>query len=676
MTGTLNLAGYKLTFDDEFNSFSSNGPSNPTVTSHTGTWDTTYAYGERKLNDEVQLYSDPTVGVDPFAVSDGVLTITAAPSTNLSASWGQPYTSGAITTLHSFAQCYRYFEMRAKLPEGVGMWPAFWMVPKQHVWPPELDPLEAFGSNGPGGDGGAYSFHNGLVKTGSGGQGSWNGTNGANLYTQYNTFGVDWRPDTITFYLNGQSYASMATPAEFSQPMYLLANLAVGGNWAGAPIGETAKLKIDYIRAFFSDGANPAIAQQRISSPDGRGYTFSGALDANGNGALGGVDLPAPAPTVPAPIPPAPTGDQTVGSGPDALLLYMSEDYYLGDAQFIVSVDGTQIGGVLSTSASHAAGATQKFTMLGSFGAGAHAVSVYFLNNLGGAPGVDRNLFVSGASINGAAINGAVLNEYAGGAQGFSFVEVSPPKAVPDPMFDTAYYLAHNPDVTAAGVDPYQHYLRYGWHEGRNVSALFDTSYYLTQNPDVRAAGVDPLLHFEQYGWFEGRQPSLLFDGAKYLAANPDVAAAGVGSLQHYMQYGHNEGRMAFLTGGAAAADQLVDATYYDQQFGATLIPAGTGAAQQAASGYDNGGWQAGLNPIPLFDTKFYLAHNPDVAAAHVNPLLHYETYGWKEGRDPSESFSVNRYLSAYADVRAAGMDPLLHYVAYGHSEGRAVFRE
>jgi len=423
MTGPLSLAGYKLTFDDEFNSFSSNGPSNPFVTSHTGTWDTTYAYGERKLNDEVQLYSDPTVGVNPFSDSNGVLTITAAPSTDRSASWGQPYTSGAITTLHSFSQRYGYFEMRAELPDGVGMWPAFWMVSKQHVWPPELDPLEAFGSNGSTGEGGAYSFHNGLVKTDSGGQGAWNSTNGANLYTQYNTFGVDWQPDRITFYFNGQAYASVATPTEFNQPMYLLANLAVGGNWAGAPIGETAALKIDYIRAFSHDQANPAVAQQRISSPDGRGYSFYGAVDANANGALGGIDLPAPAPTAPAPIPPAPTGDQTVGSGPDDLVLYMSENYYKGDAQFIVTIDGSQRGGVLSTSALDAAGATQKFNMRGTFGAGVHTASIYLLNKVQGAPGVDRNLFLSGASINGTAINIPVLNEYVGGAQGFSFAE-------------------------------------------------------------------------------------------------------------------------------------------------------------------------------------------------------------------------------------------------------------
>lgn len=70
------------------------------------------------------------------------------------------------------------------------------------------------------------------------------------------------------------------------------------------------------------------------------------------------------------------------------------------------------------------------------------------------------------------------------------------------------------------------------------LDPLFDRTYYLAQNPDVKAANVDPLLHFDQYGWKEDRDPSLLFSNAKYLAANPDVKAAGVDPLLHYMSFG------------------------------------------------------------------------------------------------------------------------------------------
>ena len=256
--------------------------------------------------------------------------------------------------------------------------------------------------------------------------------------------------------------------------------------------------------------------------------------------------------------------------------------------------------------------------------------------------------------------------------------------------FDSAYYLAHNPDVAAAGVDPFIHYITYGWKEGRDPSALFDTRYYLKQNPDVAAAGVDPLTHFAEFGWHEGRAPSLLFDGAKYLVANPGLAGTGIDPLDFYGQQVRPSGvggiamapvpgsvdmsRMTFLTGGTLPADPLVEAGYYDAQLGVTLMPGAAAAAQQAAWSYDATGWKRGLNPDALFDTTYYLSHNPDVAAAHVDPLLHYETFGWKEGRDPSAAFSTTKYLAANPDVLAAAVDPLLQYVGYGHAEGRAIF--
>ena len=206
------------------------------------------------------------------------------------------------------------------------------------------------------------------------------------------------------------------------------------------------------------------------------------------------------------------------------------------------------------------------------------------------------------------------------------------------------------------------------------IDPRFDASYYLAQNPDVAAAGVDPYRHYLSYGWKEGRDPSLMFSTDKYLLANPDVAAAGIDPMAHYSSFGQSEGRATFLAGGTAPADPLVNTAFYDRQLGATLIPTGTAAAQQAAWSYDHGGWQKGLNPDGFFDTSYYLAHNPDVAAAGVDPLLHYELYGWKEGRDPSAQFSTDKYLAAYGDVKAANLDPLLHYVVFGQSEGRTAF--
>ena len=249
-----------------------------------------------------------------------------------------------------------------------------------------------------------------------------------------------------------------------------------------------------------------------------------------------------------------------------------------------------------------------------------------------------------------------------------------PVGSTPGPLFDAAFYYARNPDVRAAGADAYAHYLSNGYREGRAPDAYFDAKYYLTQNPDVKAAGIDPLAHFVASGYKEGREPSLVFSDAKYLAANPDVKAAGLNPLAHYVTYGLTEGRMAFLAGGTLPADPLVNASFYDAQLGATLLPTGLAAQTQAAASYDAIGWKQGLNPDAFFDTAYYLARNPDVAAAKINPLTHYETFGYREGRDPSAAFSTNKYLAAYADVKSAGLNPLQHYLSSGQADGRTAF--
>ncbi|HEV7458174.1 MAG TPA: glycoside hydrolase family 99-like domain-containing protein [Roseococcus sp.] len=72
-----------------------------------------------------------------------------------------------------------------------------------------------------------------------------------------------------------------------------------------------------------------------------------------------------------------------------------------------------------------------------------------------------------------------------------------------------------------------------------------------------------------------------------------------------------------------------------------------------------------------LFDPAYYLAANPDVEAAGMDPLSHFLSTGWRERRDPSPGFSVGGYLARYEDVRAAGVNPLLHYLQQGRREGR-----
>lgn len=83
-------------------------------------------------------------------------------------------------------------------------------------------------------------------------------------------------------------------------------------------------------------------------------------------------------------------------------------------------------------------------------------------------------------------------------------------------LFDTAWYLAQNPDVARAGCDPLQHYLEYGAWEMRDPNPLFDSDWYLETNPDVANAGLNPLLHYLTIGAAEHRDPHPLFDTRTY----------------------------------------------------------------------------------------------------------------------------------------------------------------
>ncbi len=105
-------------------------------------------------------------------------------------------------------------------------------------------------------------------------------------------------------------------------------------------------------------------------------------------------------------------------------------------------------------------------------------------------------------------------------------------------IFDRKWYLAQNPDVAKAGVNPLIHYLRRGGFEARDPSPHFDSDWYLVQNPDVAAAGLNPLVHYLRRGGFEGRNPNPYFDSDGYLAENLDVAKAGINPLVQYIRLG------------------------------------------------------------------------------------------------------------------------------------------
>lgn len=339
----------------------------------------------------------------------------------------------------------------------------------------------------------------------------------------------------------------------------------------------------------------------------------------------------------------------------DTLSVSLTDTATLVGAQFLVSVDGVVAGGGVVT-ANDGTQAPQVFTYTGSWGSGSHAVSVTGLN-LGGAGNLTAtNLYVDKVVLNTATSNARLALD------GYTTTgAVSLTANLPD--FDDAFYLAHNPDVAKAGVDPLQHFLQYGWKEGRNPNAFFNVQYYLNQNPDVAASGVNPLLQFEQTGWQQGRDPSALFSVSKYIAANSDAARAGIDPLQHFLQTGAAQGRAIYAATphNTVTTDPLVDAAYYYAQ-----NPAIAATGQDAGVAYHANVWTSTANPDAYFDTRFYLASNPDVAAAHVDPLQHFEQYGWKEGRDPSASFSIKAYEAANPSAATSGVDPLVTFLQSG----------
>ncbi len=172
------------------------------------------------------------------------------------------YTSARLTTRDLFARKYGRFEARMKLPDGQGVWPAFWMLGDDIGtvgWPVsgEIDIMEMIGKqpstlfgtiHGPG-----YSGGNGIGS-------SVNLPSGKKFSDGFNVFAVEWGPRSIKWFLNGKQYQER-TPADipenakwaFDHPHFLLLNLAIGGEWPGSPDDATkfpAIVEVDYVRVY------------------------------------------------------------------------------------------------------------------------------------------------------------------------------------------------------------------------------------------------------------------------------------------------------------------------------------------------------------------------------------------------------------------------------------------
>ena len=267
-----------LTFDDEFNTLSlwnsntntgtwNTGPSWAGGNGTGGSWVSTLNGYSLTGNGDQAWYINsnyaPTASVQPWTDNNGILTITAAPASSSISPLinGYQYTSGQINTSTSFSQTYGFFEWRAELPAGQGTWPAFWLLPEDNSWPPEIDAMEMLGNNP-----GVYytSVHSGTSSNEiNGGQAN----NVPDTSAGYHTYGVDWESNFITYYFDGHAVYQTPTPAQLQNiPMFMIASLALGGSWGGNVDGTTpfpAQLNIDFMRAYSSlpswiaDGSDP-----------------------------------------------------------------------------------------------------------------------------------------------------------------------------------------------------------------------------------------------------------------------------------------------------------------------------------------------------------------------------------------------------------------------------------
>jgi beta-glucanase (GH16 family) len=154
------------------------------------------------------------------------------------------YISGRIQTQGLFAQEYGRFEARIKLPVNPGLWPAFWLEGADGVG--EIDIIEKNGQkpnvvegfvHAPRRDFGAYYS---LPRP---------------LSVGYHTYGVDWTPSGISWFIDGHIYSYMnAYPGwPFDQPFYVIIDFAVGGHWAGEPTAATqfpARMDIAWLKIY------------------------------------------------------------------------------------------------------------------------------------------------------------------------------------------------------------------------------------------------------------------------------------------------------------------------------------------------------------------------------------------------------------------------------------------
>jgi len=197
-------------------------------------------------NNELQYYTNR---LDNAVVSNGTLKIIAKAESFS----GSNYTSARLLSRNKFSFKYGKIEVSAKLPTGVGTWPAIWMLGDNFTtagWPAcgEIDVMEHRGND-------LNRIHGSLHYTGrSGGNPVTATTLIQNATTAFHLYACEWSPQSIKFYVDGNLYHTVANTSSlpFNQPFFILLNQAMGGNFGGAidPAFNSATFEIDYVRVY------------------------------------------------------------------------------------------------------------------------------------------------------------------------------------------------------------------------------------------------------------------------------------------------------------------------------------------------------------------------------------------------------------------------------------------
>lgn len=197
-------------------------------------------------NAELQYYTDRPSNV---IVQNGTLKIKAVKE-NYN---GSAYTSTRMLTQNKFAFTYGKVEVKAKMPEGVGTWPAIWMLGSNIntvSWPNcgEIDISEHLGRD-------KNNIYSTLHYPGRSG-GNANGATKMiqNATTEFHIYSLEWSPLTIKMFVDNQLVHSVTNSSSipFNHDFFFILNVAMGGNFGGAvdPAFSSATMEVDYIRVY------------------------------------------------------------------------------------------------------------------------------------------------------------------------------------------------------------------------------------------------------------------------------------------------------------------------------------------------------------------------------------------------------------------------------------------